>query len=613
LAQDTEANGVVALKLIEHSEDADTTASIEAERRGAELQARLAAIDAHVARVHDAGDLEGHFFVAMEYIDGQDLAELMKRGPLAVEFAADAAIAVAQTLENAHNLQVTIDGTEFHGSVHGDIKPKNIRIDSHGEVRVLDFGIAKALSLSRRLTRNEFGSVPYASPERLDTGDVDAQSDLWSLAVTLYEMVAGLQPYHAANTEQLERMIRSRIPPPPAPDPCPEPLRRILNKAMAPDPEARYAAARDFAADLAAFRKGEPVRAAAEDLDATRRTFRPQEGETRRTGVRWASSQSPASAETRATAAPTGSKVVWPNVARAKKPPGPHSVLIMRAAVAVAAAVTLYILWSFLSGYRLYGRGQDLERQVEAEQITDLGQIWNQWTELSRGDPASWLLRGPRKVVKQKFVEAAERVIATYRNDAQTLYEGDWRRARLWLSHALAVDPDDATRGELRLCDGHLARINGTAHRSAAELDTAIQDFSEAQRLLPRSPDPELGLARVYVYGIKDIDKANDALKQAAKFGYKLGNRDQSQLADGYRDRANRLWFDSFNLRGLPQEKDQITRAVQDYKTALGIYQSIAPYGNANEQVRQIENDLDSANFRLQQIAAAAPGGLFHQ
>jgi len=425
-------------------------------------------------------------------------------------------------------------------------------------------------------------------------------------------MVAGLQPYHAANTEQLERMIRSRIPPPPAPDPCPEPLRRILNKAMAPGPEARYATARDFAADLAAFRTGEPVCATAEDLDATRRTFRPADGETRRSRVRWAAPENAASAETRATAAPAASRVVWPNVARAKKPTSAHTVLMMRVAVALAAAIALYALWTFASGYRLYGRGQELERQVEAEQITDLGQIWDQWTELSSGNPSSWLLRGPRNVVKRKFVEAAERVIDTYRNDAQPLYEGDWRRARLWLAHALAVEPDDATRGELRLCDGHLARINGTAHRSAAELNAAVQDFNQAQSLLPRSPDPQLGLARVYVYGLKDIDKANEALKQAAKFGYKLGNRDQAQLADGYRDRANRLWFDSFNLRGLPQEKDQIRRAVEDYKTALGMYQSIAPFGNANEQVREIENDLDTANFRLQQIGDAAPGGLFH-
>jgi len=239
LAQDGAENAPVALKLIEHADDADTHASIEAERRGAELQARLASIDSRVTRVYEAGDLDGYFFVAMEYIDGLDLAELMRGKPLAVEFAADTAIAVAEALVSAHQFEATIQGKDFRGIVHGDIKPKNIRIDAHGEVRVLDFGIAKALSLSRRLTRNEFGSVPYASPERLDSGEVSAQSDLWSLAVTLYEMVTGLQPYHADTTERLERMIRSRIPPPPAPDPCPEALGRILMKAFAPAPEVR--------------------------------------------------------------------------------------------------------------------------------------------------------------------------------------------------------------------------------------------------------------------------------------------------------------------------------------------------------------------------------------
>src|SRR5215469_2047834 len=195
LAQDTELACAVALKIIERAPDQDTRDSIEAERRGAELQARLAEIDPHVVRVYHAGDLDHYFYVAMEYIDGQDLAELMKHGRLEAEFAADVGIAVAETLHNAHNLRVTIDGKEYQGIVHGDIKPKNIRVDAHGEVRVLDFGIAKALSLSRRLTRNEFGSVPYASPERLDTGEVSFGSDLWSLAVMLYEMVTGLQPY----------------------------------------------------------------------------------------------------------------------------------------------------------------------------------------------------------------------------------------------------------------------------------------------------------------------------------------------------------------------------------------------------------------------------------
>jgi serine/threonine protein kinase len=196
-----------------------------------------------VVRIFETCDLDDYFYVAMEYVEGEDLAELILRGPIEPMRAVEIAIEVCETLELAHNFQATIEGKLYRGIVHGDIKPRNIRIDPEGRVRVLDFGIAKALSLSRRLTRNEFGSVPYASPERLDNGEVDRMSDLWSVAVVLYEMVTGMQPYQAATTERLEKMVRSRIPPPPAPEPCPEPLRRILVKAMAPDPERRYATA----------------------------------------------------------------------------------------------------------------------------------------------------------------------------------------------------------------------------------------------------------------------------------------------------------------------------------------------------------------------------------
>src|SRR4051812_12153101 len=287
LAYDRDRGHDVALKLIEDSPDPDTRDSIEAERRGAQLQGSLAAVDPHVAQIYSTGDIDGFFYVSMEYVEGRDLAELLREERPSPEAAADIAIAVASTLEAAHSLEVAIDGKNYHGIVHGDIKPKNIRIDTRSQVRVLDFGIAKALSLSRRLTRNEFGSVPYSSPERLLDGNVDVQSDVWSLAVMLYEMVSGLQPYHADTTEVLERMIRSRIPPPPAPDPCPEPLRRILVKAMMPAQEQRYRSAREFANDLILFRTGGPVSAVTEDLDSTRRTFRRPDdvemGGTRRT------------------------------------------------------------------------------------------------------------------------------------------------------------------------------------------------------------------------------------------------------------------------------------------------------------------------------------------
>ncbi|HLI84590.1 MAG TPA: serine/threonine-protein kinase [Bryobacteraceae bacterium] len=605
LADDGELHHPVALKLIEHAADPEISEIIEAERRGIHLQAHLAAIDSRVVRIYDSGDLDGYFYVAMEYVDGQDLAELLRRGPLAPEAAVDIAIAVAETLEHAHTLDVAIDGKDFHGIVHGDIKPKNIRIDSRGQVRVLDFGIAKALSLSRRLTRNEYGSVPYASPERLDFGQVDASSDLWSLGVMLYEMVTGLQPYQADSTERLERMILSRIPPPPAPDPCPEPLRRILRKAMAPDADMRYRDARSFAADLRAFREGRPVEISNKDLDATRRTYRTGDA-TRRTIPNGRGSDT----ETRRTSGPLPngrrSDPGWQAKAPAppvKTKPGPNLFLnFMRFTGAVILASLLYGAWTITAEYLLWKHGQQLERAIETEQITDPDQIWARWTELSKGNPSSWLLYGPRKVVRQKFLDAADRVIDAYRTDTQAVYEKDWERARTMAQRALSANPDDDARYRLRLADGQIARINGTAHNSAAELNLAVEDFTEAHRLMPKSPDPELGLARVYVYGFKDIDRAWQALQQASRLGYSLGNREKQQLADGYRARADSTWWDSRKVRGLPEEKDQISRAAGDYKRALQLYQQIAPYGNANASIVRVGVSLVAVEFRLHQL-----------
>lgn len=599
LADDTEAGYTVALKLVEQSADQGTQETIEAERRGAELQARLAEVDQRVVRVFAIGDLDGYFYVAMEYIDGQDLSELMRKGPLAPDLAADTAVAVAETLEHAHTLTASLGGKNFQGIVHGDIKPTNIRIDARGQVRVLDFGIAKALSLSRRLTKNEFGSVPYASPERLDSGEVDAQSDLWALAVMVYEMVTGLKPYHAGTTERLEHMVRSRIPPPPAPDPCPEPLRRILVKALAPYAEMRYASAREFADDLIAYRLGAPIKAASEDLDATRRTVR-REGrdtdETRRTPPSQGQSE-----ETRRTAA---TPAAVPATVKARRPAAFSRV--MRVVVGLALASLLFGGYSLVSDYVHYKRGQTLARDIESEQLTDLNTMWNRWTELSGGNPSSLLLRTPRKAVKQKLVEDADHVIAAYRTgDGRPVFEKRWEEARVDLTRALAAEPDDAVRGRLRLVEGHIARINGNAHSDAAQYNLAVEKFTEAEHLMPRSADPELGLARVYVYGLKDIDRAYAALQEAERRGFALGNRERLQLADGYRERADRLWWDSRNVRGLPQERDQIVRSKQDYERSRDLYSAIAPFGNSTALLTRVAQSLESVNSRLGQIDGA--------
>ena len=272
LALDTEMDRQVALKLIETSSNRDQD-TIEAERRGAALQAMLAGIDSRVAAVHEYDELDGHFYIDMEYVEGEDLSEILRKGSLHLSRVVKIAIEICDMLAQAHAFNVVIEGKEIEGIVHGDIKPRNVRINASDQVKVLDFGIAKALSRTRKLTRNEFGSVAYSSPERLESGDVDVHSDLWSVGVLLYEMVTSIQPYRADSTGKLERLIRDRVPPAPLPADCPQALKKVILKTLAPAIDRRYQSAAQIKADLEAFQDGLETKAELElDSEATRRT-----------------------------------------------------------------------------------------------------------------------------------------------------------------------------------------------------------------------------------------------------------------------------------------------------------------------------------------------------
>src|SRR5579862_3455581 len=190
LAIDTRTSQRLALKLVPTGSDREAAEILEAEQWGAKLQEQFCRTNRHVPQLCEYGTESGYFYIAMEYLEGRNLSEILAAEALPFERAVDITIELCTFLESAHAFDATIDGRNLHSIVHGDLKPRNIRVSADGQVRILDFGIAKALSLSRRVTRNDFGTTPYLSPELLDTLETDVHSDLWAVGVLLYEMVS---------------------------------------------------------------------------------------------------------------------------------------------------------------------------------------------------------------------------------------------------------------------------------------------------------------------------------------------------------------------------------------------------------------------------------------
>src|SRR5215831_505652 len=261
LAIDSVRNIRVVLKLVELSGDHFTQIIVDAERRGAEIQKQLHQLDPRVLEIYDFGERSGCFFVAMEHFEGHNIAEILEsERRLDPSRAARYGGEVLSQLDGLHSFVTDVDGRR-RAVVHGDVKPSNIQIGRNGDVRLLDFGIAKVITSTHHLTHHNLGSPTYCSPERLEKSQVDAHADLWAVGVSLYEMVAGSVPYQAATTRKLEVLIQSRRAPRALPSSCPEPLRAIIFKSLGAQVSQRYTSAADFAEDIRAFLDGRATRA----------------------------------------------------------------------------------------------------------------------------------------------------------------------------------------------------------------------------------------------------------------------------------------------------------------------------------------------------------------
>jgi serine/threonine protein kinase len=256
LAREQMELGATRLAVIKQilPELAGKPAFVELLIREAKLAARLT--HANVVQVTDLGRHEGQLFLAMEYVEGFDLNDLLRRcsrskTPLPVEFALLIVAETLRALDYAHRR--TDDEGNPLGLVHRDVSPSNVLVSFEGEVKLCDFGIAHANEAAGDAVSEQIqGKAGYMSPEQARGEPLDARADVFSAGVILWELLAGRRYYRAAEGQSLLALARS-APEQPLPErglPCEPELRALITRALHPSREERYPSAQAMLRDL---------------------------------------------------------------------------------------------------------------------------------------------------------------------------------------------------------------------------------------------------------------------------------------------------------------------------------------------------------------------------
>ncbi len=247
-ATDTRLNRDVAVKILSSRLTAEPSAKQRFER---EARTASALNDPHICTIYDVGEHEGRQFLVMELLEGLSLEQYMDGQALAAEQVLKLGTQIAGALQTAHG----------KGIIHRDVKPANIFVTVGGEVKVLDFGLAKLLqqtdqdaTLSLTLTKPHavLGTLPYMAPEQLRGEKTDARTDIWGAGAVVYEMATSQRPFSEKVGVRLTDAILHESPVPPCAlnGAIPAELERIVLKCLDKDPENRYQSAKELVVDL---------------------------------------------------------------------------------------------------------------------------------------------------------------------------------------------------------------------------------------------------------------------------------------------------------------------------------------------------------------------------
>src|SRR5215210_6854464 len=240
LAEDEVLGRRVAIKILNDRHAGDDQ-FVERFRREAKNAASLS--HPNIVSIYDRGEAEGTYYIAMEYLDGRSLKELIvARGPAPVHLAVDYARQILAAVRFAHR----------HGIVHRDIKPHNVLVDGEGRLKVTDFGIARAGTSQMTEAGSIIGTAQYLSPEQARGAPVDQTSDLYSVGILLYEMLTGTVPFTGESPVEIAMKHLSDTPRPPSlerPE-IPPDLDMVVLRALAKNPDDRFQTAEEMDAEL---------------------------------------------------------------------------------------------------------------------------------------------------------------------------------------------------------------------------------------------------------------------------------------------------------------------------------------------------------------------------